>query len=220
MGFFDAVVGLAQIVENSHQAKAARLQQKEEAEKQRLWSEKREDTAHQREVADLRAAGLSPTLSAGGGAGAGSYQQPIMIPLKHNLGNMDIMSDLRDSFSINHTRQQTDLVRQQLNEAKQTLPYKLDNLQAQTERMRTILPYEQMHLQAQSRQMLASAGYSAAQASALLRDMELARQRQTATQNSNIFRDVADFIQGNFNRAGENLNLHMNTPGHGGSGSW
>lgn len=41
-----------------------------------IWSARRADSAHQREVADLRRAGLNPILSAGGGRGAEIGQPP------------------------------------------------------------------------------------------------------------------------------------------------
>ena len=75
-----------------------------EASKNRSFQARMANTAHQREVADLRAAGLNPILSATGGSGAASPSGSM--PTIHDLG--------QTITSAQQLRQQRDLISSQI----------------------------------------------------------------------------------------------------------
>lgn len=104
-----AVSGIANLLGGAMQQKG----QEKIARQQMDFQERMSSTAHQREVADLRAAGLNPILSAGGGAstpsGAG-FSPPNIVEgaVSSALDTKRLRQDIEESRQrINASRTQT-----------------------------------------------------------------------------------------------------------------
>lgn len=69
----------------------------------RTWSQYMSNTAHQREVADLRSAGLNPMLSVNAGASTPSSQAPVVENVGKGLGSaidaQNMMQGIKESNS-------------------------------------------------------------------------------------------------------------------------
>lgn len=92
MGFFNSLAdNISDFVNTMTGVRGQQQFNAAEAQKQRDFEERMSNTAHQREVADLKAAGINPAITAMGGNGAST---PVGNTAQSGVGGSGVFSSL------------------------------------------------------------------------------------------------------------------------------
>lgn len=105
MGLSSALGGIANLasaVTSTITANSANKKAKRAAEAERNWEAYMSNTAHQREVKDLKAAGLNPILSAGG---SGATTPSTEMANSANTGNLDLLNGINTMLNYEIAKQ-------------------------------------------------------------------------------------------------------------------
>lgn len=154
MGFLSSVAGAALGMWSANQSASAQAAMSRE---QMAWQERMSNTAHQREVNDLRKAGLNPMLSVmhGNGASTPSYSSPAYTGYGADMSNginaMTGMYSAKTNRKIQE-QQEKNLEQQNLNIGADTYKKTQEGRAAATE-----ADYRETMLKTQLVQLLANA---------------------------------------------------------------